>query len=101
MNWRIPGGAEFFGKMPDKNHQIDFLVRAFFKMPDKKLKMHFLVMAFSEMPDRKPANVVLSGIKNCAAPRAARRFLVVSKKRAAPRAARRLFLKTNTYPANL
>ena len=54
--------------MPDKNHQIDFLVRAFFKMPDKKLKMHFLVMAFSEMPDRKPANVVLSGIKKNAPP---------------------------------
>ena len=68
MNWRIPGGAEFFGKMPDKNHQICFLVRAFFKMPDKKLEKHFLVMAFSEMPDRKPANVVLSGIKKTRRP---------------------------------
>ena len=84
MNWRISGGAEFFGKIPDKNHQIDFLVRAFFKMPDKKLKKHFLVRTFSEMPDRKPTNAVLSGIKKRAAPQAACRFLVVSKKRAAP-----------------
>ena len=65
--------------MPDKNHQIDFLVRAFFKMPDKIQINDFLVMGFSEMPDRMPANEVLSGIKKRAAPRAARRFLVVSK----------------------
>ena len=84
MNWRIPGGAEFFGKIPDKNHQIDFLVSAFFKMPDKKSKKHFLVMAFSEMPDRKPANVVLSGIKKTRRPTGSAQVLSGIKKTRRP-----------------